>query len=249
MESLLIAQRPHSGIDIYAQSGDGTRGFKGGTPSNVSRHPPPNRLFIKANILIDNDGHARLADFGLLTIVSDSTHSTTSSSSKNAGTTKWMSPELIDPDRFGFKNSRPTKESDYYALGMVVLEVLSGQAPFPSYTGLTVMRRVVDGERPERPQGPERVWFTDDLWEMLKRCWFPQPKHRPTPEVVFERLEEGSTAWRPLSPGVDDDFEAGSDDESVFTVGSYPCTFLYFVLNIDSSANAFRSGSNDSTRR
>ena len=157
MESLLIAQRPHSGIDIYAQSGDGTRGFKGGTPSNVSRHPPPNRLFIKANILIDNDGHARLADFGLLTIVSDSTHSTTSSSSKSAGTTKWMSPELIDPDRFGLKNSRPTKESDYYALGMVVLEVLSGKAPFPRYTGLTVMRRVVDGEQIGRASCRERV--------------------------------------------------------------------------------------------
>ena len=210
---------------------------------------PPNGLFIKANILIDNDGHARLADFGLLTIVSDSTHPTASSSSKSSGTTKWMSPELLDPDRFGLKNSRPTKESDRYALGMVVLEVLTGQAPFPRYTGLTVMRKIVDGERPERPQGPEAVWFTDNLWEALELCWSPQPKHRPTPEIVFERLEEGSTAWQPLSPSAGDEFEADSDDDSDFTVSYYPCTYLLFVLNIGSSTNVLCSGSNDSTGR
>ena len=145
-----------------------------------------------------------------------------------------MSPELFDPDRFGFKNSRPTKESDCYALGMVVLEVLTGQAPFPRYTGLTVMRKVVDGERPERPQGLEAAWFTDDLWVTLERCWSLQPKHRPTPEVVFERLEEGSMAWQPIPPGADDDVETDSDDESVFALSYYSCMFLHFVLDIDS---------------
>ena len=159
-----------------------------------------------------------------------------------------MSPELLDPDRFGFKTSRPTKESDCYALGMVVLEVLTGQAPFPHHTGLTVMRKVVDGERPKRPQGPEAAWFTDDLWGILEQCWSPQPKHRPTPEVVFERLEQDSTVWHPVSPGADE-LEADSDDESDFTVSHYPCMFLHFVLNINSPANTFCSGSNDSTRR
>ena len=160
-----------------------------------------------------------------------------------------MSPELLDPDRFGFKNSRPTKESDCYALGMVVLEVLTGQPPFPRYTGLTVMRKVLDGERPERPRGPEEVWFTDELWATLKQCWSPQPKHRPTPEVVFGRLEEGSAAWQPLPPGAGDHFEADSDDESVFTVSHYPCMFFHFVVNKDSRTNALCSGSNDSKGR
>ena len=48
------------------------------------------------------------------------------------GTLRWMSPELLDPESFGLKNSCPTKESDCYALAMVIYEVLSGQAPFPS---------------------------------------------------------------------------------------------------------------------
>ena len=34
-----------------------------------------------------------------------------------------MSPELYDPERFGATDDRPTKQSDCYALGMVVYEV------------------------------------------------------------------------------------------------------------------------------
>jgi len=36
-----------------------------------------------------------------------------------------MSPELLDPERFGFDKDdrRPTKQADCYALGMVVYEV------------------------------------------------------------------------------------------------------------------------------
>ena len=196
--------------------------------SNICCYPPPNTVFIKANVLIDKDGHARLADFGLLTIVSDST---TSSSSRSAGTTRWMSPELLDPDRFGFKNSRPTKESDCYALGMVILEVLTGRVPFPRYTGLVVMRKVVDGERPGRPQGAEAAWFTNDLWGTLEQCWSPQPNVRPTVEIIIECLERGSPTWQPLPPSADDDVQMDSDDESVLTVIDHPCVFLHFILS------------------
>ena len=191
---------------------------------------PPNTVFIKANILIDEDGHARLADFGLL-IISDSTHSETSSLSKGAGTMRWMSPELLDPGRFGFKNNRPTIESDYYALGMVVLEVLTGQVPFPHHTGLAVMNKVIDGERPGRPQGAEAAWFTDDLWGTLEQCWSPQPNVRPTVEFISECLERGSLTWQPLPPSADDDIQMDSDDESVLTVIDDPCVFLCLILS------------------
>ena len=128
-----------------------------------------------------------------------------------------MSPELLDPELFGFKNGRPTKESDCYAFGMVILEVLTGQAPFLPCTGFVVMRKVVDGERPGRPQGPEAVWFTDDLWETLGKCWSPQPKVRPSVEVVLKCLERGSAAWQPLPPVTVDDIQS-DNDELVFTV-------------------------------
>jgi len=103
-----------------------------------------------------------------------------------------MSPERLNPRRFGFKDGQVTKESDCYAFGMVILEVLTSRHPFPHYSDITVVRKVIDGERPMRPQGPESVWFTDDLWGMLERCWSPQPRSRPTAEVILEHLKRAS---------------------------------------------------------
>ena len=75
----------------------------------------------QANVLVDKTGTARIADFGLMTIVNLSTVFL-SETSVSGGTVCWMSPELLYPLRFG-SNGRPTRESDCYALGMVIYEV------------------------------------------------------------------------------------------------------------------------------
>ena len=40
----------------------------------------------------------------------------------SCGTTRWMSPELLDPNRFN-SDGLPSRESDCYTLGMVIYEV------------------------------------------------------------------------------------------------------------------------------
>ena len=117
-ESFPIAWRRRSRVDLYAPRGDDTRRSEGGMASDTSDHTFSNVPCIKANILIDRAGNARLANFGLLTIVSDSTHTVATTTSSGAGTRMWMSPELLDPERFGCKDARHTKESDCYALDM-----------------------------------------------------------------------------------------------------------------------------------
>jgi serine/threonine protein kinase len=175
--------------------------------------PNPNTLFTKANILIDENGHARLADFGLLTIVSDPTNFTSSNSVVTGGTTRWMSPELLAPDNFDLEDSRPTKESDCYALGMVIYEILSGQVPFAPLKDFIVMRKVVDGERPGRPDGAKGVWFTDDVWETANLCWVAQAGNRPNIEAVLECLERVPRTWKPPYPQVDEDVRVSEDDD------------------------------------
>jgi len=165
----------------------------------------PNKLSIKANILIDQNGHACLADFGLLNTISDPTNFTASSSFMAGGTIRWMSPELLDPDQFGLEGSRPTKESDCYALGMVIYEVLSGQAPFAPLRDFIVMQKVIKGECPRRPKGVEGMWFTGSLWRTLNLCWATQPESRPSIEAVVVCLEQGLRAWRLPSLQVDED--------------------------------------------
>ena len=103
-----------------------------------------------------------------------------------------MSPELFDSK---VQDHRRTKRSDCYALGMVIYEVLSRQRPFYQYANLVVFGKVAGGSRPERPRGTEAVWFTDDVWEMLGRCWVPQPEHCPSVKDVLRCLEEVSRSW------------------------------------------------------
>jgi hypothetical protein len=162
-------------------------------------HSIPLTEIVKANILIDETSHACLADFGLLTITSDATNHGSSSSSTHGGTFRWMSPELFCPGNFGLKDSRRTKRSDCYALGMVIYEVLSGQAPFHGCGVYAVVIMVNGGERPGRPRGVEGEWFANGVWGILERCWAAKPHERPRIENVLRCLEEVSMFWTPLS--------------------------------------------------
>ena len=84
---------------------------------------------LKANIYIRNF-QACIADFGISTIaraepwVGPSMSSAASLVSfTSGGSLRWTSPELLDPEKFGAVDPRPTKESDRFALGMVIYEV------------------------------------------------------------------------------------------------------------------------------
>jgi len=108
-----------------------------------------------------------------------------------------MSPELLDPE---IQDHRPTKCSDCYALGMVIWEVLSGHVPFYQTVNRVVSWKILRGDRPERPQGVEGVWFTDEVWEVLGACWATQSESRPSVESVLQYLDRVSRSWKPPSP-------------------------------------------------
>ena len=172
-----------------------------------SRPPRTSLPDPKANVLVDSNRHARLADFGLLTI----TPAESAATSTGATTAQWMSPELLLPDKFGLKESNPTEASDCYALGMVIYEVLSGRTPFAQHSFLTVAWKVANGEHPERPQGVKGAQFTDDVWGMLELCWKFQPGDRMSSEEILLVLEGNPCPSYPsakLGGGVG----AGTDD-------------------------------------
>ena len=108
---------------------------------NFSTLTPASSPLMQANILINGDRRACIADFGLSTITGVATPAAAGASRASlisndtlmsfigGGTPRWMSPdrpELLDPERFGMPESegnRPTRQSDCYALGMVIYEV------------------------------------------------------------------------------------------------------------------------------
>ena len=128
-----------------------------------------------------------------------------------------MSPELLLPEEFDLKDGRPTKSSDCYALGMVIYEVLSGQKPYFGYGNPAAVVRVHKGEHPVRPEGAQGRWFTDDVWNMLERCWERSPGDRPRVEIVLRCLE-ASRSWTPpqmvADPSTTDQFIRLPDSSS-----------------------------------
>ena len=160
--------------------------------------------------MIDNDGHALLTGSSLLKIASESTPAL---SARLGSAIRWMSPELFSPEHFGLKESSPTKESDYYALGMVIYEVLSGQVPFAPLREVVVISKILDDKRPMRPEGEEGRLFTDRIWEILEHCWKAQPRERITAKAVLLGLEGKPFSLRPTSPRGDGDVETDIDGQ------------------------------------
>ena len=73
------------------------------------------------NIMITNDGTAKLADFGIAKAISDSPLA--SETTKIIGSVHYFSPEQA-------RGSYVDERSDIYSLGIVLYEMLTGQVPF-----------------------------------------------------------------------------------------------------------------------
>jgi serine/threonine protein kinase len=75
---------------------------------------------MQTNVMIDDQGHAKLIDFGLARVIDAKPGLTTSTTT----TIRWCAPELIRSD-----DARMTKSSDVYAFASTVLEVGISHCP------------------------------------------------------------------------------------------------------------------------
>ncbi|KAF8548432.1 kinase-like protein [Imleria badia] len=141
-----------------------------------------------SNVLIDANGRARIADFGLSTIL-DEIGSTfaTSSTGKPRGTLRWAAPELLDLVDHGdakTQHTGPTTQSDIYSFGGIMFQILSGKVPYHYYSrDMQIVAAIFKGETTTRPDNPR---VTDNRWGFIQRCWssFRNVVQRPSSEEV-----------------------------------------------------------------
>ncbi|KAG8988863.1 hypothetical protein FRB94_000368 [Tulasnella sp. JGI-2019a] len=129
-----------------------------------------------ANVLLDDTLNPLLGDFGL---AKKDDLKATSPGMKGSGTTMWKSPGLHNGE------SRTTK-TDIYALGMTIVEVLTGRVPFPHLrTSFKVCVAISQGHRP--PFEPLSRHGKDfrPLWEQAASCWQQEPDKRPAAAQVM----------------------------------------------------------------
>lgn len=120
------------------------------------------------NILLTDDGRAKLADFGI---------ASSQSSEKLTATGQAIgSPHYISPEQASGMGCGPA--SDVYSLGIVLYELLTGRPPFDADNVTAIAIAHVDKE-PVRPA--ELVEDLDpSLDELVMRCLAKDPQHRFT---------------------------------------------------------------------
>ncbi|GCF11092.1 protein kinase domain-containing protein [Dictyobacter arantiisoli] len=96
---------------------------------------------IKAsNILLDADGRCYLADFGIARSDTESTQLT--STGNVLGTVDYIAPELFESDY------RADPRSDYYSLGVLLFEMVTGHLPFTAENQIAVVAMHVNKQPP-----------------------------------------------------------------------------------------------------
>ncbi|MEU9032591.1 protein kinase [Streptomyces sp. NPDC048383] len=133
-----------------------------------------------SNILLGEEGAPHLADFGLARTVHEHSHSAPDTL---VGTLAYMAPEQ-------FLGEGASPASDIYALGVTLLEALTGRR---EYQGTPVEIGTAHLLRP--PRIPEEL--PEDLARLLKAMTDQAPAARPDAAAVHQRLQEAARAPRP----------------------------------------------------
>src|SRR5260370_13292794 len=107
-----------------------------------------------SNILLDEQGNAFLADFGLARTVEPGLMKKLTENSSFLGTPTYIAPEQI-------QQTNVDERSDLYSLGVVLYEMLAGRPPFAGDVPFNILRAHIEESPPPlhtfRPDVPQAV--------------------------------------------------------------------------------------------
>ncbi|XP_020410762.1 serine/threonine-protein kinase STY46 isoform X1 [Prunus persica] len=126
-----------------------------------------------ANLLMDDNGVVKVADFGIARVQAQSGVMTA-----ETGTYRWMAPEVIEHKPYDHK-------ADVFSFGVVLWELLTGKLPYENSTPLQAAVGVVQkGLRPTIPRHTNPM-----LMELMERCWQQDPSLRPEFSEIVKMLQ------------------------------------------------------------
>lgn len=112
------------------------------------------------NILIDSNGYIKLTDFGLSRRLKNGI-----AGHNPSGTLEYMSPEMFSGNGYGIA-------TDWYALGCLIFEMITGNPPFRSQN----QEKLIDKILTQEPNFPTNM--SKSLIDLLKKLLNKDPKSR-----------------------------------------------------------------------
>ena len=134
------------------------------------------------NVLLGGDGRVKLADFGIARLLGDTARHTRTGTA--IGTAAYLAPEQV-------RGEDVTGAADTYALGLVILEALTGRRAFPGSPTEAALARLQ--RDPEVPADLPGGWAT-----LLAAMTAADPAHRVDVAEAADLLASGVPA--PAAP-------------------------------------------------
>ena len=110
------------------------------------------------NIMVDEDGNARIMDFGIARSLSAKS---ITGAGVMIGTPEYMSPEQVE-------GKEVDQRSDIYSLGVILFEMVTGRVPFEGDTPFTIGVK----HKSERPRNPRELntQIPEGLSKVILKC-------------------------------------------------------------------------------
>jgi serine/threonine protein kinase/Tfp pilus assembly protein PilF len=144
------------------------------------------------NIMIDEDGNARIMDFGIARSLKGKG---ITGAGVMIGTPEYMSPEQVE-------GKDVDERSDIYSLGVILYEMVTGRVPFEGETALSIAMK----HKGEKPRDPLELnaQIPPDLGRLVLKCLEKDKakRYQSAAEVRddLERIEQGLPTTERVAP-------------------------------------------------
>ena len=164
-----------------------------------------------SNVLVEPNGRVVILDFGLVAQLQQHTDMTATRSAMFAGTPRYAAPEQM----FGQRS----EASDWYAMGVMLYEALTGAPPFPGRNPMEVLRQK---QEEDPPAINEQDGIPNDLATLADALIKRDPKQRLTTNQIAQQLQLDLESTKQQSAGSTDDEDLDLDalpEEEIELIG------------------------------